>query len=301
MIHKPSVCRRVSESGAEQCGWHLISPELLEKARTRVQLIAWLMLGVMALGAFVDFVWAGFFMGEEVRQSINVVWIASTVFVLAITVGLLLASYSKRLTHVTVLHLALAYEVVTCLFMSTSMANSEWKIDRGECYLFWGSETGFPAAVSASEADVTIRLNDVSEETYKEAYALFAFTKTFSGETDFDGDGLADLFVGSIMDDQGGTDGGAVYYFAAADDFTDNDCCAEDPVDDDTSSDDDGGPDDDGDQDDDSVMDDDSAGDDDSVPEGSCAKTCSCSSACEEARTEPAGFVSRVLSAFLSR
>ncbi len=119
MKHEPNVCRRQSKGEAAQCGWHLISPDLLEKARARVQLIAWLMAGVMVLGAIVDFIWAGFFMGEEVRQNIDAVWVASTIFVVAMTVGLLFASYSSRLTHVAVLHLALAYEVITCLFVAT--------------------------------------------------------------------------------------------------------------------------------------------------------------------------------------
>jgi serine/threonine-protein kinase len=119
MNHESKVCRRASKSDTTECGWHLISPELLAKARVRVQLIAWLMLGVMVLGAIVDFVWAGFFMGEEVRQSIDAIWVVSTLIVVAMTLSLLIASYSSHLTHLAVLHLALAYEVLTCLFMST--------------------------------------------------------------------------------------------------------------------------------------------------------------------------------------
>jgi serine/threonine-protein kinase len=72
------------------------------------------MLGIMGLGALIDILYAGIVLGE-----LEAVWVGSSVFTVAITAALLVAAYSSRLTHVAVLRLALAYEVVACLFMAT--------------------------------------------------------------------------------------------------------------------------------------------------------------------------------------
>ncbi len=137
MTDEPKLLRCESRSGTGECGWHLLSPGLLEKARTRVQLIAWIMLGTMALGAVIDFVYVGFFVDDSVVESIDATWIFSTVFVMAITVGLLVASYSARVTHVTVLHLALLYEVVACLFMATFITWIMYEISGQIPYITW--------------------------------------------------------------------------------------------------------------------------------------------------------------------
>jgi hypothetical protein len=54
-----TIIRRHSKSGATECGWHLLSPTLLEKARLRVRVIAWLMFVIMGLGALIDITYAG--------------------------------------------------------------------------------------------------------------------------------------------------------------------------------------------------------------------------------------------------
>ena len=68
----------------------------------------------MELGALIDILYAGILLGE-----LDPIWVGSGVLAVAITAALLVAAYSPRLTHVAVLHLALAYEVVACLFMAT--------------------------------------------------------------------------------------------------------------------------------------------------------------------------------------
>jgi serine/threonine-protein kinase len=137
MTDEPKLLQCHSKSGTGECGWHLLSPGLLEKARSRVQLIAWIMLGTMAVGAVVDFVWVGFFVDDSVVESIDATWIYSTVFVMAMTVGLLVASYSSRITHVAVLHLALLYEVIACLFMATFVTWIMYEISGQFPYITW--------------------------------------------------------------------------------------------------------------------------------------------------------------------
>jgi serine/threonine-protein kinase len=114
MTDNETILRRASKSGASECGWHLISPGLLEKARLRVRVIAWLMFVIMGIGALIDLIYAGIVLG-----TLDPILVASAVFGVAISAALLFASYSSRFTHVVVLHLALTYEVVTCLLMAT--------------------------------------------------------------------------------------------------------------------------------------------------------------------------------------
>jgi len=56
---------------------------------------------------------------DTVKLICLMVPLGPVVLAVAITAALLVAAYSPRLTHVAVLHLALAYEVVACLFMAT--------------------------------------------------------------------------------------------------------------------------------------------------------------------------------------
>jgi tRNA A-37 threonylcarbamoyl transferase component Bud32 len=116
MNETDTILQRKSKSGASECGWHLLSPSLLQKARSRVRVIAWLMLGIMSTGALIDI--SFFFV---VEGELDPLLVTSSVFMLAMSAALLLASYSSKLPHVTVLHLALGYEVVACAFMATLM------------------------------------------------------------------------------------------------------------------------------------------------------------------------------------
>ncbi len=113
-----TILQRQSKSGASEFGWHLLSPSLLEKARLRVRVIAWLMFAIMGLGALIDLIHAVIVLGE-----LDPTLVAVAIFGVLMSAGLLFASYSARFTHIVVLHLALTYEVVACLFMG---AMSPW-------------------------------------------------------------------------------------------------------------------------------------------------------------------------------
>ena len=113
-----TVLQRQSKSGTSEFGWHLLSPSLLEKARLRVRVIAWLMFAIMGLGALIDLIHAVIVLGE-----LDPILVAIAIFGVLMSAGLLFASYSARFTHIVVLHLALTYEVVACLFMG---AMSPW-------------------------------------------------------------------------------------------------------------------------------------------------------------------------------
>jgi len=108
-----TVIQRQSKGGAKECGWHLLSPGLLEKARSRVRLIAWLMAVMMSLGAVVDLLVIFLALGE-----LSPLLVGSSLSVVVVTIALLWVAYSPKFDDVTVLHLALGYEVFACLAFS---------------------------------------------------------------------------------------------------------------------------------------------------------------------------------------
>ncbi len=116
MDENKTILQRQSKSGATQCGWHLLSPALLEKARQRVKVVAWLMFGIMAIGAFLDLTYIKVVLGD-----LGVGLILGAIFAVSTAVALLMAAYNSRLQHITVLHLALSYEIIACLFLAILM------------------------------------------------------------------------------------------------------------------------------------------------------------------------------------
>jgi serine/threonine-protein kinase len=79
-----------------------------------VRFIAWLMLGIMGPGAIIDLGYAKIVQGE-----VDSILVVSSIVAVAIGAAFLFAAYSPRFTHLTVLRIALAYEVVVCFIMAT--------------------------------------------------------------------------------------------------------------------------------------------------------------------------------------
>ncbi len=126
-----TLLRRKPVSGRSH-GWSGLTPDLLEKARRRVRFIAWLMLGSMGLGSAIDLIYTKIVLGE-----VDSIWVISSVVVVAISTGLLFAAYSPRLAHLTVLRLALVYEVVTCLLVATVLPSLMIDLTGQYPYMTW--------------------------------------------------------------------------------------------------------------------------------------------------------------------
>jgi tRNA A-37 threonylcarbamoyl transferase component Bud32 len=105
--------QRISDSGAAELAWSGLTPDLLEKARRRLKTLGWLMLGMMGLGAVVDLSYAALVMGVA-----DPIWTVISVATLLLSAGLVLVARDKRIAHLTVLHLGLAYEVLLCMVMA---------------------------------------------------------------------------------------------------------------------------------------------------------------------------------------
>ena len=90
--------------------WGGFTPDLLAKARHRVLFIAWLMLGVGCVGSIVSILYSAFVLHRP-----DPVWICIGLVPLALALGLLVAARNQRLEHLTVLHIALVYEVLFCV------------------------------------------------------------------------------------------------------------------------------------------------------------------------------------------
>jgi len=108
----PGQFLRQSSDSTSHRPWGL-TPEILEKARGRVRVLAWLMLATMLVGSVLDTV-----MIAAVGGQVGAGLIGTSVFVIAITGGLLYLSYAPHVRHTTVLYATLAFEVVACFFIS---------------------------------------------------------------------------------------------------------------------------------------------------------------------------------------
>lgn len=89
--------------------WVGFTPDLLERARSRVKVLAWLMTVIMVLGAGFDFATL-LVVGGEVQAA----WIGYTVFGILASGGLIAMAYHPRTGHASVLYATLAYEVAVC-------------------------------------------------------------------------------------------------------------------------------------------------------------------------------------------
>jgi serine/threonine-protein kinase len=108
-----TIIQRMSESGTAKLAWTGLTPDLLEKARGRVKTVAWLMLAVTGVGALIDLLYFTFFVGVT-----DPIWLAGSVLGVVLSVALIVIGNSARVPHVTVLHLALAYEVALCFILA---------------------------------------------------------------------------------------------------------------------------------------------------------------------------------------
>jgi serine/threonine-protein kinase len=113
MADRTSRFQRIPDSGASQFAWSGLTPDLLRRARRRVKTVAWIMLVVMGLGAVIDLAYAALVIGE-----VHPVWLIGSAVAVLLSVGFVLVVRSERVSHLTVLHMALAYEVVFCFFLS---------------------------------------------------------------------------------------------------------------------------------------------------------------------------------------
>lgn len=108
-----TILHRVSDSGAAKLAWYGLTPDLLEKARRRLKTLGWLMLGIMGLGAVIDLSYAAL-----VMRVVDPIWTVTGAATVLLSAGLVLLARDERLSHLTVLHLGLAYEVALCMAMA---------------------------------------------------------------------------------------------------------------------------------------------------------------------------------------
>ena len=108
-----SIIQRISYGDAAKLAWAGLTPDLLEKARSRVKTLAWLMLVLMGLGAVVDSLYAA-----RVIGAVDPIWLAAGLASLVLSGGIILVASSERVAHVAVLRLGLVYEVMLCLMLA---------------------------------------------------------------------------------------------------------------------------------------------------------------------------------------
>ena len=103
----------ISDPRLAHHAWAGLTPDLLLRARGRVKVLAWLMTGVMVVGAIADFT-AVVFLHGDLRPE----WIGYSVFGIVATAGLLYMAHDRRIPHATVLYTTLAYEVAVCFVIA---------------------------------------------------------------------------------------------------------------------------------------------------------------------------------------
>ncbi len=121
----PAVFDRILSDGTVQHAWCGLTPDLLERARSRVKAFAWLLLIVNTLGILFDSVYFFFAAG-----AFDAVWVGGTLAGATISVALVLIATSRRQSHATVLYAALAFEVLICLDLAILMPWFTW-LDSG--------------------------------------------------------------------------------------------------------------------------------------------------------------------------
>jgi tRNA A-37 threonylcarbamoyl transferase component Bud32 len=109
---KKTFIQHISDATSRHA-WARLTPDLLEKARHRVKALAWLMTGVMVLGAAADFSAIALAHGR-----IAVEWIWYGAIGIAASGVLLYMAYDRRIKHSTVLYTTLAYEVTVCFLLA---------------------------------------------------------------------------------------------------------------------------------------------------------------------------------------
>jgi tRNA A-37 threonylcarbamoyl transferase component Bud32 len=105
--------RRLTDPDAAKRAWSGLTPDLLEKARGRVVILAWIMFALVAVGASFDLMYARLVIG-----AVDPLMVAASIVGVALAGGLILIARAERVPDLTVLHLALAYEVVICFVLA---------------------------------------------------------------------------------------------------------------------------------------------------------------------------------------
>jgi tRNA A-37 threonylcarbamoyl transferase component Bud32 len=105
---KHTLFQQISDPTARHA-WVGLTPDLLERTRSRVKVLAWLMSVFMVLAAGFRFATL-LFAGGEVKAP----WIWYTVFGIIVSGGLLALAYQPRVGHAKVLYATLGYEIAVC-------------------------------------------------------------------------------------------------------------------------------------------------------------------------------------------
>jgi serine/threonine-protein kinase len=119
------VFERITTSGAATHVWSGLTPDLLERIRGRIKAFAWLLLIVNLLGIAIDGIY--FFIATG---TFDAIWVGGTVAGAALSISLVVVATSRRLSHATVLYVALCFEVLICLDLAILMPWFTW-LDRG--------------------------------------------------------------------------------------------------------------------------------------------------------------------------
>jgi serine/threonine-protein kinase len=113
IVEEAAFLQQVTDPSAARRAWAGLTPDLLEKARGRVTTLAWVMFALIGAGALIDLLYAHLYVGAS-----DPLMIAGSILGWALSGGLILAARDERLSHITVLRLALVYEVIICLFLA---------------------------------------------------------------------------------------------------------------------------------------------------------------------------------------
>ena len=112
-MKEATVFRPISDPAAARRAWSGLTPDLLEKARGRVKILAWIMFALMGIGALIDLAYVQLFVGV-----LSATLVVGSIIGVGMAAGLILLAASSRVTDLTVLRLALVYEVVICFFLA---------------------------------------------------------------------------------------------------------------------------------------------------------------------------------------
>ncbi len=112
-MNEATVFRRLSDPAVARRAWSGLTPDLLEKARDRVKILAWIMLALMGIGALFDLLYFQLVIGL-----LNAQLVVGSIIGVGLAAVLVVLSGSRLVTDLTVLRLALVYEVVICFFLA---------------------------------------------------------------------------------------------------------------------------------------------------------------------------------------